>query len=105
MRFILRFNSKVEVFRHIDVFLRYLGLVVLISCDLNLESSKDLAQRTRIVMEERFAKVIKILRGKLHKHFELRLFYFLEYILVVKGAIELRLSFTTRYCRPFLGLN
>ena len=58
-------------------------------CHLDLVGAEGLAERGRLVVEERLAQVVKVGRGKLQEHLELALFDFFEHVLVVKGLVEL----------------
>ena len=65
MRLVLRLDAKIQVLSNVDVFLNYLWLVVLVCRDLNLKCAKDFAQGARIIVEERLAQVVEILRSEL----------------------------------------
>jgi hypothetical protein len=52
MRLILRLDAKVEVLCDVDVLFSYFRLIVLVSCNLDLIRSKDLAQCAWVVVEE-----------------------------------------------------
>jgi hypothetical protein len=100
MELILRFYSIVEIFSNVYVFLCRWLLASLVWSNLDLIGSQDFAKSSRIVMEERFAKVIEILGSKVQKHLELPFFYFFEDIFVVKGFVKLRFSFASRNVSP-----
>lgn len=65
MRLVLRLDAKIQVLSNVDVFLNYLWLVVLVCRDLNLKCTQNFAQGAWIIVEERLAQVVKILRSEL----------------------------------------
>ncbi len=70
---------------------------------LYFESTQNLAEGGWIVMEEWFAHVIKILRGKIDEPIELILFYLLENVLVIERTIKLRFCFASSHRGPLLS--
>lgn len=95
MGLILCLDAEVKVLSDVNVLLGHLRLIVLVSSDLDLVGTQDLTQCTGVVVEEGFAQIVEILGSKFYEHLELRFLDFLEDILVIERAIELRLRFTT----------
>ena len=55
MRFVFRLDSEIQILCDVKVLLDDFLLTVLVSNNLDLESTKNLAQGARVVMEEGFA--------------------------------------------------
>jgi hypothetical protein len=92
MSLVLWLNTKVEVLSNVDVFLSDLRLpifvIVLVLQNFDFEGTQNFTQSTRVIVEERFAHVIKILRSKVYEPVEFIFLDFLKNIFIIEGTVE-----------------
>ena len=103
---VLRLNSIVQVLCDVHVLFGHsLLAILLVRGDLDLVGAEDLAEGRWLVVEERFAKVVKVGRGKFQEHLKLALFDFLKHVLVVKRLVELGFSLAASDSSPVFRAN